>query len=207
MTAVPAAPAARPSAYDQLTAEQRRKLYDPRLYTVRETSTWQWTITHNEVPAVFGAAYVEPGVLAITSNTGHVYQVADGHCPCPDAVRERERPEGPQRRCKHAAVALAVTNQRAAQALLTLHTAELVARQAWHAAHARFSECAASCGLTLSFDQGHAVATYGCPTCGREQHRAVDARENLAHLLTERRCLPCITKVDDPFLDVLGIPA
>jgi hypothetical protein len=104
--------AAKRSRYDNLTSDERQRLYDATAYQVVEAATGgEWRVSHREVDAVFTVRKSgERGVALVISNTGNEYRVnlsdAERACPCPDAGKKAERGDG--RDCKHAAAARAV---------------------------------------------------------------------------------------------------
>jgi hypothetical protein len=108
----PAGGAAKRSKVDNLTSEERQRLYDATAYTVVEAlDGGEWRVTHREVDAVFTVRKSgQPKVALVTSNTDHEYRVdlsdEERCCPCPDAGRKLERGDG--RDCKHSAAARAV---------------------------------------------------------------------------------------------------
>lgn len=100
------------SQWDGLTRDQRQRLYDPTAYTVEKTSEGRFTVTHREVPAVFGLLNCGGGRAMVESNTnGHqLVNVYERTCTCEDHKRH-----GGERLCKHLAVAFAVVMWAKAQ--------------------------------------------------------------------------------------------
>ena len=103
------------SMVDGLARSERRKLYDPSLYTVERIKGLTFRVTHTQVPAEFTVTVAYGRFWYVTSNTGREYDLPGGACHCEDA-KGRAQEEG--RPCKHAAVCIAVSrflrNEKAA---------------------------------------------------------------------------------------------
>ena len=95
------------SSHDNLTKTERAALYLPENYRVERLSPVRFRAVNRVNGCVFEA--VQPYGLddfEVTSNTGGVYRVFRGLCPCKDSERKREA--GCVGDCKHSAVSLAI---------------------------------------------------------------------------------------------------